>query len=96
MSHFAVRIRPETRNGQSADLDLLNQGFSVDRWNFGLPISGPDRSIDYFWSSESGIFGRLIDIILPILVWIALPGLFSDDVFIVGFGTYCALAHYFN
>ena len=93
---FAVRFRPEPKNDQPVDLDLPNQGFSVDRWNFSLPISGPNRSIGYFWFSESGIFGRLIDIGLPILVWVAFPGLFSDDVFIIGFGAYYALAHDFN
>ena len=40
--------------------------------------------------STSGISGLLI------LVWVALPRLFSNVVSMVGFGTYCALAHEFN
>ena len=65
------------------DLVPSNQGFSVDRWDIGLPIPVPDRSTGM-------IFG------LPILVWVALPGLFSDVVSMVGFGVYCALAHDLN
>ena len=63
---------------------------------FGLPISEPDRLTGGFRSSESGIFGQPIVIGLPILIWVVFPSLFSKDVFIVGFGAYCALAHDFN
>ena len=76
---FFYLIRPES------EFDLLK--------SIGIPFSGFDRSDRWIWfhrirdfRSTGGIFG------LPILVWVALLGLFSDVVSMVDFGVYCALA----
>ena len=53
----------------------------VDRWIWFHRIRD--------FRSTGGIFG------LSILVWVALPCLFSNVVFMMGLGAYCALAHDF-
>ena len=69
-------------------------GRSTGYWSADSCAGPADRWIWFHrirdFRSTDGISG------LPILVWVALLGLFSDVVSTVGFEVYCALAHNIN
>ena len=108
VSRFAIRFRPGPDFGRSILISLPFSGFdrSADGFSsteigiFGttdviLVCRSLCRPVDrWFWFHRSRDFqytGRSTG--LPILVWDALPGLFSIVVSSVGFWTFCALAH---